>query len=918
VTVTPAVEYQRSGDSVGIRPTEPEDYARLLGEIAESAPDRLRVVHGWAVGTSPDGLDELGAARRWLELGFHSALAAMQACASMMASGTAVDVCILSSDMQDVAGDGDIEPAKAAVIGLVKHGPKEFENLACRSVDITLRDGASGPAAAGLLYAELTATPGHEQVAYRGRKRWTWSYDSITLDPAAGVPPTLKVGGVYLITGGLGGLGLALARQLAELAGARLVLISRAGLPGRGQWDVLAAAGPGDVVAERILAIRELEALGAEVLVCAADVTDEKEMRGVRAAVQERFGGVDGVFHLAAIAGGGMLESRTRAAAEQVFAPKVYGCYVLDAVFGGDVDLMVLYSSITVLTADFGLGDYTGANAVMDAFAQRRWAAGRRVLSINWPAWAEVGMAAGLHRPKILQRMREPGYSTDVSHPLFSGRSGQADRVATFYVDASAAQWVLAEHRFSGCPTMPASGFVELMRAAFEELAGNPRAEISNLVFPQLLMENKDEDVRLQATATGDGGYDIVVSGFSAGRDPVEYARCHVSAAEPGEPPRHDLAAVRAQCLAETTPARGPIGSLTLGPRWDNLTARSSGPDLEVLDLELPAVFAADLESYYLHPALLDSATALGYYLLPALLDGAAAGGQSKAEEDGDGPAGVSDDTGPAGGTLADVMPFGYDRLAVRGPLPVRCQAVIRKRLGGSSDVVQYDIVLTDADGIELVAIDGFTMVRTRDVADITGGEAGQIASRPSTANRAKSDVGALFDPSRAEAGVFPGEASEVLHRILAHADVPQVIWCPLGLAEGVRRAGKVTRASLVERATAAPVGSSLTRDLDTPYVEAATETERVLARLWQEALGIAQVGAEDDFFDLAGNSLIAVQLVARIGQRFGVDITVAQLFEGRSVRGLASCVEKALLARVDSMTEGEALEALRRLDAAG
>jgi acyl carrier protein len=128
-----------------------------------------------------------------------------------------------------------------------------------------------------------------------------------------------------------------------------------------------------------------------------------------------------------------------------------------------------------------------------------------------------------------------------------------------------------------------------------------------------------------------------------------------------------------------------------------------------------------------------------------------------------------------------------------------------------------------------------------------------------------------------------------------------------------MRNAARVTRAALADQLTDAPAGG--TRDLATRYVEPATDAERALARLWADALGIDRVGAEDDFFDLGGNSLVAVQLVSRIAQRFRVEASVAQLFDARTVRGLGASIEASLLQKVAELSEEEALETLKTLE---
>jgi acyl carrier protein len=114
------------------------------------------------------------------------------------------------------------------------------------------------------------------------------------------------------------------------------------------------------------------------------------------------------VFHLAGVAGGGLVEVRAQEAVEGVLAPKVLGTYVLDRVFRPP--LLVLYSSITAITGDYGQSDYAGANACLDAYAQAQWGAGRHVVSVNWPQWTDVGMASRA-RHTIVDMYREGAIS---------------------------------------------------------------------------------------------------------------------------------------------------------------------------------------------------------------------------------------------------------------------------------------------------------------------------------------------------------------------------------------------------------------------------------------------------------------------------------------------------------------------------
>ena len=125
-------------------------------------------------------------------------------------------------------------------------------------------------------------------VAYRGRERWVQDYEAVKLESGE---PELKRGGVYLITGGTGGIGMALGEWLGKEYAARIVLTSRRGV----------------VDEEKRVRLEAVEAQGGAVLVRAADVSEITAMRALVREVKERWGGIDGVIHAAGVPGGGMI-----------------------------------------------------------------------------------------------------------------------------------------------------------------------------------------------------------------------------------------------------------------------------------------------------------------------------------------------------------------------------------------------------------------------------------------------------------------------------------------------------------------------------------------------------------------------------------------------------------------------------------
>ncbi|QUX26970.1 SDR family NAD(P)-dependent oxidoreductase [Nocardiopsis akebiae] len=196
-----------------------------------------------------------------------------------------------------------------------------------------------------------------------------------------GGPDGLRHGGTYLITGGCGGLGMIVARHLAENFGANLVLTGRSPLD-EARREALHGLGAGS----RVLYVR-------------ADAADADDMRRVVARARERFGPLHGVVHAAGVQGRGSVLRKDLRDFDGVLAPKVRGTLVLDeALRGEELDFVCYFSSISAVVGDFGTCDYAVGNRFQMAYAEHRDAqvrAGRlsgRTVVVNWPLWREGGM----------------------------------------------------------------------------------------------------------------------------------------------------------------------------------------------------------------------------------------------------------------------------------------------------------------------------------------------------------------------------------------------------------------------------------------------------------------------------------------------------------------------------------------------
>jgi acyl transferase domain-containing protein len=386
-TVVMGESFRRLDDDVyEIDPQADDDYAALIKHLYLAHKPPGRIVHMWSVTAEEMDLSE-GAVDRTQLLGFYSLLSLARALGSQ-GDVTPVEMWVVSSGVQDVLGGESLSPAKATLLGPCRVIPKEYEHVRCASVDVRLTDGAQQFVVDRLL-AETAAGIEDSVIAYRGRSRWVQSFEPVRLDDGDGVT-RLREKGVYLITGGLGGLGYALAQRLAETVQARLVLIGRTRLPPREDWPARVEDDSGDErVRRRIEQVLALEEYGAEVLVAAVDVADQEKMERVVDAARERFGPINGVFHVAGVPGEGLIQVKAREMAARVLAPKVQGTLVLHAVLQDEpLDFMVLYSSSSAVTGRLGEVDYCAANAFLDAFAHyNRDQRPFPTFSVNWGPW---------------------------------------------------------------------------------------------------------------------------------------------------------------------------------------------------------------------------------------------------------------------------------------------------------------------------------------------------------------------------------------------------------------------------------------------------------------------------------------------------------------------------------------------------
>ncbi|WP_437729975.1 type I polyketide synthase [Sorangium sp. So ce1335] len=394
-TVAPgAALRQVDAGAYELDPEREDAYAALLAELDRAGRRPDRIVYAWGLLEPPAGADPVEHARR---LGL-DALIALGKALGASSSGRPLHLAVVGSGVESVSEREPVRPERALMLGPCRVLPLEQPGVTCALIDVP--GTALSDVDLDRLAAEVEGPAQSAVVALRGARRLVQAFDPVRLDApalqAAPASPLFRPRGTYLITGGLGGIGLVVAEHLARRAQARLALVGRAELPERAAWPAWLAGHPeDDPTSVRIRRVQAIEALGAEVLVLRADVADAGQVERALGQLRERFGALHGVIHAAGVPAGGLIQVKDRDAVAQVLRPKVQGTLVLDRLLAGaPLDFFVLCSSRTAATGDLGQVDHVAANAFQEAFAERCAQEGRSgVIALAWDTWAEVGQA---------------------------------------------------------------------------------------------------------------------------------------------------------------------------------------------------------------------------------------------------------------------------------------------------------------------------------------------------------------------------------------------------------------------------------------------------------------------------------------------------------------------------------------------
>ena len=381
---------QESSDRYTVDPHKPEHFKQLLAAVCGDTPSLQGIAYSWGLQAPEADHINLQTLEEAQSVFLRGALHLVQSVAETnWQPGGNPRLWFITRRAQPVSGDRPLGLAQSTLWGFGRVVAFEHPNLWGGLIDID-------KIAPDQLLADLTGVP-DQQIGYRQGRRYMAHLSRQTIPSAGASTLTLLPDASYLVTGGLGGLGLKVAGWLASHGAKHIALMGRS----RGS----------DAARQ---AVQVLESGGVQVLMVQGDAGQPADLHRVLAEISQAMPPLHGLIHSAGVLSDALLARQNWSGFEQVMASKVSAAWNLHELTRDlPLDFFVMFSSAASLLGTPGQANYAAANAFMDSLSFERRAAGLPSLVINWGAWAEVGMAAQQDSQAALTRMGIESFSPE-------------------------------------------------------------------------------------------------------------------------------------------------------------------------------------------------------------------------------------------------------------------------------------------------------------------------------------------------------------------------------------------------------------------------------------------------------------------------------------------------------------------------
>ena len=408
--VSPGIKFQVAGNRFRINPKNADDYTQFVRVLQSRGIEIGQVIHLWSTNCGPETVQRADDVMEHQYFGVYSLFFLFKAfhqCHKFPRFSLKV---VASNMIQLNPGEVCWGVPSATLIGFVKSLTHEYPHVKAELIDVN-RDRMSVAEIANAILARLSYEPVAPLVALRKGEVWTQKIVKVD-ETAVDQSPSRKSrkGGVYLVTGGTGGIGLELTRALSKhfAPGSKFVLLNRSPFPPREKWkEIIRLAGDTDPLVEKLRIIEEIEQESSETITLQVDITKEKDLDEALRFIRERYGPINGVVHAAGTHKDSLVVNKNELDMKRVLEAKVKGTIILDQLTRQDpLEFFVICSSVASIFGGVGQSDYSAANSFVDQYTHyRNGMVQRRTLTLNWSLWHNVGMARSSEATSGLVRM---------------------------------------------------------------------------------------------------------------------------------------------------------------------------------------------------------------------------------------------------------------------------------------------------------------------------------------------------------------------------------------------------------------------------------------------------------------------------------------------------------------------------------
>ncbi|HYE53806.1 MAG TPA: amino acid adenylation domain-containing protein [Chitinophagaceae bacterium] len=304
-----------------------------------------------------------------------------------------IPITVIANQLASVTAQDSVDPLKSTILAPAKIIPSEISNLSCKVIDIPypFTQETEVQAYASQVLNELFYDTGEPLVAYRFHERWVQYFDALPEGVQTSSNVRIVDKGVYIVTGGFGGMGFSIASDLVHKHNANVVLLYRSDLSGRKEY---------------MQQLQEMRATGCQVDLFQVDLSSEDQVQNFLLGIKIKYPVINGLIWAAGeVDHGGIIQNRERVAFLQYLRSKVHGLLLFEKYCDfRELDFIALFSSIgnAFYHIKFGQVAYNAANEFMEHYAYYlRRKTGVHAFAINWCDWMDVGMTVKTNMNKL-------------------------------------------------------------------------------------------------------------------------------------------------------------------------------------------------------------------------------------------------------------------------------------------------------------------------------------------------------------------------------------------------------------------------------------------------------------------------------------------------------------------------------------